>query len=446
MSEATHTDGHVTILVIDDVPANIGILVDYLEEHGFRVLVAQDGEEGFQRAAFARPNLILLDAMMPGIDGFETCRRLKTTPETSDIPVIFMTALTDVHDKMAGFGAGAVDYVTKPFETAEVLVRINTHLALQTMHAQLETQNRQLQYAVAEHQKAENDLRQALDEINTLNEQQVQTQRLLLQSEKMAAVGQLAAGVAHEINNPIGFVISNMTSLERYVKELMQLLALHEQTDSAAQQQIAAYRKQIDFDYLREDVFALLNESKDGLMRVKKIVQNLKDFSHAGDSVWQDADLHKGLDSTLNLVWNELKYKATIHKEYGDLPSVECLPQEINQVFLNLLVNAGHAIDGHGEITIRTGTREDEAWVEIADNGCGIPPENLSRIFDPFFTTKPVGKGTGLGLSLSYGIVQKHGGRIDVSSECGKGTTFRVYLPVRHAEKSQADQALPTLG
>jgi signal transduction histidine kinase len=177
-----------------------------------------------------------------------------------------------------------------------------------------------------------------------------------------------------------------------------------------------------------------MHETKDGVARVAKIVQDLKDFSHVDEAEWQWADLHKGLDSTLNVVWNELKYKAEVVKEYGELPVVECLPFQINQVFMNLLVNAAHAIEERGTITLRTGTAGDEVWIEVADTGSGIPPENLGRIFDPFFTTKPVGKGTGLGLSLSYGIMQKHHGRIEVTSEPGRGTTFRIVLPGRQPQ------------
>jgi signal transduction histidine kinase len=177
-----------------------------------------------------------------------------------------------------------------------------------------------------------------------------------------------------------------------------------------------------------------MSESREGIKRVRKIVQDLKDFSRVdADRDWELADLHTGLDSTLNIVSNEIKYKADVVKEYGELPLVECLLSELNQVFMNLLMNASHAIEGaRGRIVLRTGTAGDEVWVEVSDTGGGIAPENLGRIFDPFFTTKPVGKGTGLGLSLSYGIVKKHHGRFDVRSTVGQGTTFRMTIPVRH--------------
>ncbi len=261
----------------------------------------------------------------------------------------------------------------------------------------------------------------------------------VLQSDKLASIGQLAAGVAHEINNPIGFVYSNLGTLEKYVQDIFSMITLYEQAESAipdleVRSSLKAARQKLDFDFLKSDLQALMAESRDGITRVKTIVQNLKDFSHV-DTVdkWHMADLHKGLNSTLNIVNNELKHKATVVKEYGDIPEVECLSSQLNQVFMNLLVNASHAIEERGTITLRTGQTGEEVWIEVADSGKGIAPEHMQKIFDPFFTTKPVGEGTGLGLSLSYGIIQKHHGRIEVQSEVGKGTTFRICLPVRQS-------------
>jgi PAS domain S-box-containing protein len=258
-------------------------------------------------------------------------------------------------------------------------------------------------------------------------------QSQLLQSEKMASIGVLAAGVAHEINNPIGFVNSNLGSLQRYAQALLKLLdsyeALEESFSPADRAAIAQVKKEVDADYLREDLEPLLRESLDGIDRVRRIVQDMKDFSHVDGGDLQYADLEAGLNSTMNVVWNEIKYKAEVSKEYANIPQIECYPSQLNQVFMNLLVNAAHAIEERGRITLRTGHDEQQVWIEVEDTGTGIPKDKLGRIFEPFFTTKPVGKGTGLGLSLSYGIVQKHGGRIEVHSEVGKGTLFRVVLP-----------------
>jgi two-component system, NtrC family, sensor kinase len=262
-------------------------------------------------------------------------------------------------------------------------------------------------------------------------------QEQLLQSEKMASIGQLAAGVAHEINNPIGYVHSNLGTLRDYTRNLFTLLASYESALADAQvadgrrRELDEMRQRLEIDFLAQDLPQLVAESAEGIERVRKIVQDLKDFSHVGHAdAWETVDVHRGLDSTLNIVWNEIKYKAEVHKHYGELPPVQCLPSQLNQVFLNLLVNAAQAMPNRGTISISTGVQADCVWIAISDTGQGIPEANLARIFDPFFTTKPVGQGTGLGLSLSYGIVKKHHGRIDVETRVGAGTTFTVVLPI----------------
>ena len=298
---------------------------------------------------------------------------------------------------------------------------------------------------ISEHKRAEEALRLSNAELHRSNEQLQAAQSQLLQSEKMASIGQLAAGVAHEINNPIGYVNSNLGALENYLRDLLDLLAAYEAVEfelpAATRAKLGDLRQKIDLEYLRTDTASLVSESQEGIMRVTKIVKDLKDFSHAaGDEEWKLADLHQGLESTLNIVHNDLKYKCEIVKEYGELPEIECLPSELNQVFMNLLVNAGHSIEQRGTITIRTGTANGAVRVEIEDTGSGIPAEHIGKIFDPFFTTKALGKGTGLGLSLSYGIVRKHGGHIEVASELGRGSKFTVRLPQRRAQAAALAQ------
>ena len=289
---------------------------------------------------------------------------------------------------------------------------------------------------ITERKQMEEALAQKGEEQRLLINQLQEAQAQLLQSEKMASIGQLAAGIAHEINNPVGFINSNMGSLKGYVDTLCSLVDGFDQSlqslpgQDELKEKAAQLKKQADYAFLKEDVADLVRESMDGLKRVRDIVQSLKDFAHIGETDWQLADLHAGIDSTLTIAANEFKYKATVSKEYGQLPPVKCLPSQLNQVFMNLIVNASQAIEANGVITVRTGYADDWVWVEVGDNGAGMAPDILSRIFDPFFTTKPVGKGTGLGLSLSYSIVAKHGGRIEVASELGKGTRFTVHLPV----------------
>ncbi|MDY6822279.1 MAG: ATP-binding protein [Thermodesulfobacteriota bacterium] len=293
-------------------------------------------------------------------------------------------------------------------------------------------------------QEANERLEQRVRE-RTLEIEQMQGQ--LVMQEKMAAVGQLAAGVAHEINNPVGFVSSNLTSLSDYLTDITGLMEQYDRLleklkghngtiDEGAKaliHDVETMKSQVDIGFILKDISDLFAESTEGLERVKKIVLDLKDFAHPGEHTKRDADINKGLDSTLNVAWNELKYKARIVKDYGDIPLVNCYPDQLNQVFMNLLVNAAQAIEKQGDITITT--RADDNWVKISisDTGCGIPEDNLSRLFDPFFTTKKIGQGTGLGLNMAYNIVRNHGGSIDVESVEGQGTTFTVRLPLQEA-------------
>lgn len=268
-------------------------------------------------------------------------------------------------------------------------------------------------------------LSQMNDEMSKMNRQLAETQAQLLQQEKMASVGQLAAGVAHEINNPLGFVSSNLRSLSGYVKELIDRIS----TDPAA---VAADE---DLQYLIDDVPVLVKETSDGLERVRKIVQDLRDFSRVDSAdEWEFSDINASLQKAVNVGLVDFKNRVTVQTQFGDIPPIRCLASQINQVFLNVLLNAAQAITDTGVITIKTkvdGTGSGIA-IDIADTGCGIPPDNIPRLFEPFFTTKPVGSGTGLGLSLAYSIVKKHHGSIDASSDGGCGACFKIWLPLEH--------------
>ncbi|MBU0622353.1 MAG: hypothetical protein KJ795_10930 [Gammaproteobacteria bacterium] len=308
--------------------------------------------------------------------------------------------------------------------------RAAAELELRKSHDDLEARVRQ---RTAEWTIANAALKLEKEEQGKLIKELAAAHSQMLQSEMMASLGQLAAGVAHEISDPVGFVASNLGTLGKCIHGLLRVLEAYESHEGELSPEsraaIAGIRQQVDLDSTRSDADNLLSESMAGLQRVKRIVLDLNDFSHVKSQDRQMADLERGLDSTLNIVWNELKDKAEIVKEYAGIPKIKCLLAQLNQVFMHLLINAGQAIDEHGRITIRTGETDTEVWVEIEDTGRGILPEHMKRIFDPFFTTRPAGAGTGLGLSMSNDIVREHGGRIEVKSEFGRGSVFRVVLP-----------------
>ena len=348
--------------------------------------------------------------------------------------------LRNVHGVIVG-AIQTMEDITEQ-KDAENALRL-AHRDLETLvnkrTGQLAEANNRLLHDIKQRETIEAELIRRNQEQTELNSKLIQAQEQLVHSEKMASIGQLAAGVAHEINNPIGYIFSNFSSLEAYITQLFEMINVYE----AAEQHlgsaenlcaIMAIKKKIALEYLKQDIPELMAQSKEGICRVRKIVQDLKDFSRIdSNQEWQWSNLHNGMDSTLNIVNNEIKYRADIIKDYGNIPDVECLPSEINQVIMNLVVNAAQAIGAErGTITIRTCHENDTVCISVADNGSGISKDNLGKIFDPFFTTKPIGKGTGLGLSLSYGIIKKHRGNIEVESEPGKGTVFRISLPVRH--------------
>jgi PAS domain S-box-containing protein len=293
-------------------------------------------------------------------------------------------------------------------------------------------------------------IEQAMQERERAYQELTRKDDQLVRQEKMASLGQLAAGVAHEINNPVGFVSSNLQMLQRYLADLTTYAArtgsLMEKLRGGANtevlrpeaEEVAGWVKSVELDQTLVDAGESVVESIDGLNRVKKIVSALREFSHADRDEPASADLNEGLESTINIVWNELKYKITLHREYGDLPKVNCYPHQLNQVFMNLLVNAAHAIPDKGEVWVKTWADRDRVYVDVRDTGAGIPEANLSKIFDPFFTTKPVGQGTGLGLSIVYGIVERHGGTIHVESRVGEGTTFHLSFPLQPVLKAAA--------
>lgn len=310
---------------------------------------------------------------------------------------------------------------------------------------ELTAMNEIFQNEITERKRAEEQLEQKNQELKAAYANLENVQYQIIQQEKMASIGQLAAGVAHEINNPIGFIISNLDSLRGYTGRIDKFFKVQAEVtaelkkvcvvESTKEQMVPLFnemsetKRSLKIDYIIEDTVDLIAETLEGAQRVKKIVQGLKGFARMTDESML-ANLNEGIESTMHIIWNEIKYKASLIKELGDIPLTRCNPGQLNQVFMNLLVNASQAIDVKGDIHVKTWVEEDNIIVSIGDTGSGIPPEILTKIFDPFYTTKEVGKGTGLGLSISYDIIKKHGGDIQVESEVGKGTIFTLRIPI----------------
>ncbi|MCH8343999.1 MAG: response regulator [Planctomycetes bacterium] len=424
------------VLVVDDSLVCRKTIERYLRGDEFNVHTASSGTEALSVVESKHPDVILLDVQMPQVDGFEVCRALKADPATRDIPVIFVTGEEATKQKIRGFEAGGADYINKSSDESEVIARVRAHARIGHLQDELRRSRDELAAQLAktqEHMQKERELAK-----------QVEDQRLqLLQAEKMASIGQLAAGVAHEINNPIGFISSNLNSLQKYARDIERVLRAYDELRcecdhsnpgvATKADEVKRILEEVEIDYVLSDLADLINESIEGAHRVRQIVGDLRDFSHLDSPDLAEEDINQLIDKTINVAWNELKYKTEVVREYGKIPAISCYGGKLGQVFLNLLVNAAQAIEKRGTITVRTGQDHQHIWIEIADTGCGIPAQQLNRIFDPFFTTKEVGKGTGLGLHLAYTIVEAHGGRISAASTVGKGTTFRIQLPLEGA-------------
>ncbi|MBF2008427.1 response regulator [Chlorogloeopsis fritschii PCC 9212] len=419
------------ILVVDDTPANLAVTSEALTDAGFEVAIAKDGERALKQAERNLPDLILLDVMMPGIDGFETCRRLKASPITQEIPIIFMTALSDATDKVSGFNLGAVDYITKPFQEAELLARVKTHLKLRHLSLTLEQQ-----------------VTERTSELTAALQQVQQSQIQLLQSEKMATLGQLVAGVAHEINNPVNFIHGNLGHIGGYIQTLLEFIQLYQKHYPHPVPEIQAKAEDEDLEFLQEDLLKILASIKIGSDRIREIVRTLRNFSRTDEAESKTVDIHEGIDSTLTILQHRLKATPErpaieVIKDYSNLPLVECYPGALNQVFMNILVNAIDALEDSFNkqqktfekftIAIRTSVIDEQlVKIAIADNGSGIPEQVKQSIFNPFFTTKPVNQGTGMGLSISYQIItDKHKGKLECFSTSGAGAEFVIQIPIR---------------
>ncbi|MBI2277578.1 MAG: hybrid sensor histidine kinase/response regulator [Dechloromonas sp.] len=447
------------ILLIDDTPAiheNFRkILTAASTVAAFELESASHGEAGLakvvrSRAAGRHYAMAFVGmGMRSGWDGVTTIERLWQVD-----PLLQIVAYNADADYVWGDLLVRLDFddrlliLKSPFAGIEVRHLANALIAKRQMSQQAALKMASLEAAVAVRTR---DLCQVNRALSTEIAERGRLESQQVQSAKLAAIGQLAAGVAHQINNPLGFALSNLGTLRGYVDALLSMLAAHEVAASqfGSSEEVGKLRRLwllLEIDHLKADLPVLLDETREGLARVRWIVDDLRNFARIDSaSDWQWFNLHQGIDAALNLAGGEVKDKTEVIKEYGALPEIECLPSQLNQVIMNLLVNAAQAIgDQRGRIVIRTGRAADHVWLEVEDSGSGIAAENLPRIFEPFFTTKAIGKGSGLGLSMSYGIIQSHHGRIEVRSEIGKGSTFRVELPVRQPARGGVCGGLAT--
>jgi signal transduction histidine kinase len=397
-----------TILLIEDNADMRSFIVFQLQDE-FEVVQARDGIEGIDLATRRHPDLIISDVMMPGKDGYQVCREIKSDSHTQHIPIILLTAKAELSEKISGLEYGADDYLTKPFNSQELKAKIRSLVQLRRLEREIQHRS---------------------DELERTLKMLQDTQTQLVHSEKMAALGLLVAGIAHEVNNPVSFAKGSLSNLRRYLGQVRDALEQRPETREVLTQ----------FNKLLQDIEQSLNIVKTGLDRTEGIVIDLKAFARKDEQYTKRVNLQDGLEATIKLIRHEMGSRITLHQEYGIREAVEIIPGQINQVFMNLLQNAIHAIPENGDIWVRSWEDGDRVHVSVRDNGRGIRKEHLGRIFEPFFTTKEVGQGTGLGLSVSYRIVENHGGKITVSSEEGHGAEFVIILPKRQSPEPAPDR------
>ncbi|MDJ1182976.1 hybrid sensor histidine kinase/response regulator [Roseofilum casamattae] len=443
------------IVVVDDTPANLHLLSNLLKNVGYDVRPFPRATMAWQGINYSPPDLILLDIQMPEMDGYELCKKLKSHTPTEEIPVIFISSLNETFDKLKAFQNGGVDYITKPFQAEEVLMRVATHLELYQIKQRLQTINNRQAEQLTEQNAQLVDLNQSLERVNQELHQNYeelkQTQLQLVQTEKMATLGNLVAGVAHEMNNPVGFMSNNLNTADEYVRDLLDIIALYQEKYPNPDAELTDKLEECDIDFICEDFPNLIDSMNLGCDRIRNVSKSLRTFSRSDTDRKSMFDLHEGLDSTLlilkyRLKANEKRPAIKIVKNYSQLPEVKCYAGQINQVFMNILANGIDALDESNKgktfaqiqtspncltITTEFNAETKHVTIRIADNGIGIPGDLKTKIFEQGFTTKGVGKGTGLGMAIAYEIVtEKHGGTLTFYSQPSEGTEFTLTLPL----------------
>jgi two-component system NtrC family sensor kinase len=413
------------ILIVDDEDGVRNLFAAYLGET-YSCETAADAQAALDLLARERFALVLSDVQMPGLGGVELLRKI--VERYADTAVIMISGVERTQRVIDAIRVGASDYLIKPVDLDVLSLCVERAL------------ERRLLLREACRYKGDLEIRNA--ELAKQKAELIRLQAQIVQSEKMASLGLLAAGVAHELNNPAGFIYSNVDVLRDYIQRLSQCLHAYDDLSllPEAAARMATLKKELDYDNIMGDLAAILSDCYMGAERIRDVVQNLRLFSRLDEAEIKRVDLNEGIEATVRLLSRYFKQGSiTVHRDYGELPLVNCYAAQLNQVWMNLLVNAAQAISqGDGEVRISTRCDGPDVTISIADTGKGIPPENLKKIFDPFFTTKPVGEGTGLGMSISHGIVEQHGGTIAVESALGKGTTFKITVPL-DAERKETD-------
>lgn len=405
-----------SVLVVDDDATIRELIQRILSVEGFENEVAASAEEALDLLGRKTYGLCLLDICMQGMNGLELLKRIRQ--DWPEMQVVMATGVNERETALEALEEGAVGYVIKPFDQIELLVNVSNALRLR----QLEDANR------TRREELEAEVEQRTADL-------VESHRKMVEQEKLASVWQLAAGVAHEVNNPTGYIASNLASLQKYLARIEEYIAAQQQVidqgcQAAQVDELKLLKRKLKIDAILEDIDEVVADSLEGTERIRRIVLGLKNFSRKDAEESQQVDINLILEETLTLCWNELKYKATVERDFGDVPQIMGRAQKLSQAFLNLLVNASQAIEEQGTIRIRSRLVGEKIEVEISDTGCGIPQDALQKIFEPFYTTKDVGVGTGLGLAIVQEIVGLHQGDLRIESEVGAGTTFTISLPI----------------